>query len=216
MIRHVWTNYRILVYGLAAIALLGIHEITALRYFSAGIHPQTLRNTDYADKLQRIHLYQDRERSVARVLNQLYPQDPDAVFLRGLEVEYGGGGLTSACRFYARAVASGVMHSEDMLYMAAVCQEINRAPAGELQQAVDRWRRSHPHSEKYGLQLRFASFQRSGDPARFADAALRSVPYARLQRFDAVNMAVFIQVKGATVNVADLRARLVQAGFVPR
>lgn len=211
-----WRDYRILLYGLVLLLLLGTHELTTLRYFDGGLHPTTLRQTGYAAQLQQKHLYQDGEQSLARVINELYPENPEATFLRGMEEEYSGGGLQSACTFYARAAASGVRHSEDLLYMAAVCTEIKGQGDLALQQAVNRWRRSHPHSEKYRLQLRFAGFGREGDPARFAAASLAGLPYARFAGYDDRQQIVFVQLKGAEVHVAELRRRLLAAGFVPR
>ena len=207
-------RYRILFYALGIVVLLGSWEVITLQYFSAD-------GKDYARELELRNTYQDRELSLSRSLQELYPDNPDAVFLQGLQQAYSRNDFLTGCRYYLQAARTGVVHNEDLLYTVIDCLVRQQAEEELLQQAVSTWRRNYPHSRR-PLKLRFAGFGGNGDPARTAARAIEPSQVLEVlgceQRQDAGRLLVldvYLQVNGPELDVKAARRSLLEAGFQP-
>lgn len=205
-------RYRILFYALGIVVLLGSWEVFTLKYFSAD-------GKDYAKELELRNTYQDRELSLSRSLHELYPNDPDAVFLQGLQQAHSRNDFLTGCRYYLKAARTGVVHNEDLLYTVIDCLVRQQAEEELLQEAVSAWRRNYPHSHR-PLKLRFAGFAGRGNPSQTAARAIGASRVLEVlgceERRDSGGLPVldvYLQVNGPKLDVNSARQLLLEAGF---
>ena len=214
-------RYRILFYALGIVVLLGSWEVFTLKYFSRdakGFARQLEMRNQHEDR--ELDLSRSVQQSLSRSLQELYPDNPDAIYLQGLQQAYASDEFLVGCHYYLKAANLGATHNEELLIAVINCLERQQKDPGEIQLAVTRWRRNYPHSSNFPLQLRFAGFAGVSDPARVAELALQSSRTLKVLGCNPVKdsggnlvLDVYLRVSGPEIDVAAVRKRLVEAGF---